>query len=56
VPPIGHDHGITVLIDEDLMELSSIWAAAGSPHHVFAIEPAVLRELTSGQVADIRER
>ena len=55
VPPIGHDHGSAVLIDEDLMALSPVWAAAGSPRHVFAIEPARLRELTRGQVADVKE-
>jgi prolyl-tRNA editing enzyme YbaK/EbsC (Cys-tRNA(Pro) deacylase) len=55
VPPIGHDHRITVLIDEDLMALSPIWAAAGSPQHVFSIEPALLRDLTQGRVADVKE-
>jgi prolyl-tRNA editing enzyme YbaK/EbsC (Cys-tRNA(Pro) deacylase) len=55
VPPIGHDRGLTVLIDEDLMALSPIWAAAGSPHHVFSIEPALLCALTQGQVADVKE-
>jgi prolyl-tRNA editing enzyme YbaK/EbsC (Cys-tRNA(Pro) deacylase) len=55
VPPIGHDRGITVLIDEDLMALSPIWAAAGSPRDVFSIEPALLRDLTQGRVADVKE-
>ena len=55
VPPIGHDHGIAVLIDQDLMELSPIWAAAGSPRHVFSIEPGLLRHLTQGRVADVKE-
>jgi prolyl-tRNA editing enzyme YbaK/EbsC (Cys-tRNA(Pro) deacylase) len=55
VPPIGHDRGITVLIDEDLMALSPIWAAAGSPRDVFSIEPALLRDLTRGRVADVKE-
>ena len=55
VPPIGHEHGIAVLIDEDLMALSPIWAAAGSPRDVFSIEPTVLRELTGGRVVDVKE-
>lgn len=55
VPPLGHEHGITVLIDEDLMALSPIWAAAGSPRHVFSIEAALLRDLTQGRVANIKE-
>jgi prolyl-tRNA editing enzyme YbaK/EbsC (Cys-tRNA(Pro) deacylase) len=56
VPPVGHEHGITVLIDEDLMALSPIWAAAGSPRHVFSIEPALLRALTQGRVVNVKER
>src|SRR5215472_16556549 len=55
VPPIGHEHGITVIIDADLMALSPIWAAAGSPRDVFSIEPTVLRELTGGRVVDVKE-
>jgi prolyl-tRNA editing enzyme YbaK/EbsC (Cys-tRNA(Pro) deacylase) len=55
VPPLGHEQGIAVLIDEDLMALSPIWAAAGSPRHVFSIEPSVLRDLTRGRVADVKE-
>ena len=55
VPPIGHEHGMTVLIDENLMALSPIWAAAGSPRHVFPIEPALLRDLTNGRVGDVKE-
>jgi prolyl-tRNA editing enzyme YbaK/EbsC (Cys-tRNA(Pro) deacylase) len=55
VPPIGHEHGITVLIDRDLMALSPIWAAAGSPRHVFSIAPAMLHDLTQGRVVDVKE-
>src|SRR5262249_34643426 len=35
VPPVGHDTPPLVLIDEDLMKLTSLWAAAGTPHAVF---------------------
>ena len=55
VPPVGHEHGIAVVIDQDLMALSPIWAAAGSPQHVFSIEPSVLRELTGASVAEVKE-
>jgi prolyl-tRNA editing enzyme YbaK/EbsC (Cys-tRNA(Pro) deacylase) len=29
-----------------------IWAAAGTPHHVFALDPGELPRLTGAQTAD----
>jgi prolyl-tRNA editing enzyme YbaK/EbsC (Cys-tRNA(Pro) deacylase) len=54
VPPVAHDTPPVVLIDEDLLKLAKIWAAAGTPHAVFPLAPAELVTLTKGQVADIR--
>jgi prolyl-tRNA editing enzyme YbaK/EbsC (Cys-tRNA(Pro) deacylase) len=54
VPPVAHDTPPVVLIDEDLLKLSSIWAAAGTPHAVFPLTPQELVSLTKGKVADIR--
>ena len=54
VPPVGHDTPPVVLIDQDLLALANIWAAAGTPHAVFPLTPAELVALTKGQVADIR--
>ena len=54
VPPTGHDHPVKILIDEDLIQLGEIWAAAGSPHAVFQLTPAQLVEMTAGTVANIR--
>jgi prolyl-tRNA editing enzyme YbaK/EbsC (Cys-tRNA(Pro) deacylase) len=54
VPPTGHDHPVKILIDEDLIQLGKIWAAAGSPHAVFQLTPAQLVEMTAGTVANIR--
>jgi hypothetical protein len=36
------------------MELSPIWAAAGSPMHVFKTEADLLQRMTNAQIADIR--
>lgn len=55
VAPVGHAGGIKVLIDEDLMALSPVWAAAGSPMHAFRTEAATLRDMTGGRVADVKE-
>jgi prolyl-tRNA editing enzyme YbaK/EbsC (Cys-tRNA(Pro) deacylase) len=53
IPPLGHDRPLTTVIDEDLLGLEQIWAAAGHPSAVFALTPAQLVELTGGRVARI---
>jgi prolyl-tRNA editing enzyme YbaK/EbsC (Cys-tRNA(Pro) deacylase) len=54
VPPVGHDTPPIVLIDEDLLKLANIWAAAGTPHAVFPLTPQELVALTKGKVADVK--
>ena len=44
-----------VFIDADLMTLDLIWAAAGSPHHVFRSTPSELVRLTGGTIVDVKE-
>jgi prolyl-tRNA editing enzyme YbaK/EbsC (Cys-tRNA(Pro) deacylase) len=55
VAPLGHDVRPRVLIDQDLMTLNPIWAAAGSPRHVFRTSAAELVRMSGGGVANIRE-
>lgn len=55
VAPIGHKAPLKILIDEDLMSKSIIWAAAGSPMLVFSTSPDQLKTMTGGVVADIRQ-
>jgi prolyl-tRNA editing enzyme YbaK/EbsC (Cys-tRNA(Pro) deacylase) len=43
-----------VLLDEDLMALDPIWAAAGSPSHVFQTSAAELARITGASVAVVR--
>jgi prolyl-tRNA editing enzyme YbaK/EbsC (Cys-tRNA(Pro) deacylase) len=38
VPPLGHDAEIATTIDESFRRFGLVWAAAGTPHDVFAIE------------------
>ena len=54
VPPIGHAQPIRTLIDEDLMALGEIWAAAGTPNSVFRLSAASLVQMTSGEVKAIK--
>ena len=54
VAPIAHKSPLKIFIDEDLMKLSTVWAAAGSPTHVFSTNPVKLQEMTGGQVVDVK--
>lgn len=54
VPPVGHVSPPITVIDEDLLQLDEIWAAAGTPNAVFALTPAALVALTSGTVGTVR--
>jgi prolyl-tRNA editing enzyme YbaK/EbsC (Cys-tRNA(Pro) deacylase) len=53
VPPVGHTHPITTLVDRDLLQYEQVWAAAGTPNTVFAIQPQDLLRITGGTVEDI---
>jgi prolyl-tRNA editing enzyme YbaK/EbsC (Cys-tRNA(Pro) deacylase) len=54
VPPVGHTHALTVLIDEDLLHYGDIWAAAGTPRAVFKLTPQELQNITGGRVVCIK--
>ena len=53
VPPTGFPSPIPTYIDRDLLRYDRVWAAAGTPRHVFKIAPADLVRLTRGIVADL---
>jgi prolyl-tRNA editing enzyme YbaK/EbsC (Cys-tRNA(Pro) deacylase) len=53
VPPLGHDQPVETFIDESLMGLGEIWAAAGTPNAVFRLTPDELQRMTGGQVIKI---
>ena len=55
VSPVGHIAPPLLLLDEDLFALGTLWAAAGSPHHVFRTDAEALRRLTGADAAAIRE-
>lgn len=54
VPPAGFADPIETYVDRDLLRYPQVWAAAGTPHHVFPITPSQLLTLTGGSVADLR--
>jgi len=53
VPPAGHVAPIETLVDRDLLALDEVWAAAGTPRHVFPTTPDEIVKLTGGRVADV---
>ena len=56
VPPLGYTTPVDVFMDADLFRFDRIWAAAGSPFSVFAIEPARLRDANGARVMELRAR
>lgn len=44
IPPIGHPVAMPAVIDEKLLEFDVVWAAAGTPHCVFSVNPNALRD------------
>lgn len=52
VAPVGHLNPIRAFFDPRLGEFAEIWAAAGTPTHVFAIKPPVLLRISGAQPAD----
>src|SRR5260370_11829597 len=54
VPPIGFPAAIPTFIDRDLLQYDVVWAAAGTPRHVFTIAPQDLVRITGGEVMDLK--
>ena len=52
VSPLGHITPIETWMDPLILSFATVWAAAGTPHHEFEIEPATLRGATTATVAE----
>lgn len=52
VAPVGHLKPVQAWYDPRLSDFDIVWAAAGTPRHIFAIAPQRLLTLTGAQVAD----
>lgn len=51
VPPFGHAEPVRTWIDPHLLDFEQVWAAAGTPRHVFGIEPTALQALSNATAA-----
>lgn len=56
VPPVGHPSSLPTLVDEDLLQYETVYAAAGTPNSMFAIAPRELVRITGGRVVDVARR
>ena len=54
VPPLGHSQPLETFIDEDLLQYEYVWAAAGTPHAVFKLNPGDLERMTGGRIMEIK--
>ena len=52
VAPVGHISPIRAFIDPRLLEFTEIWAAAGTPRHVFPMDAHDLPKISRSQPAD----
>lgn len=51
VSPIGHLAPLPIWMDPHLFEFETVWAAAGTPRHIFQITPDALHRLTGAKIA-----
>ena len=50
IPPLGHTEELATYIDQDLLQYTVIWAAAGHSNAVFQLTPDELVTITGGRV------
>lgn len=55
IPPVGHAHALTTLVDEDLLTFDVVYAAGGTPNALFPIRPADLLRACGGRAANVKE-
>lgn len=54
VPPFGHATALRCFVDDALLAHDVVWAAAGTPTHVFASTPRALVDAAGADVATLR--
>lgn len=52
VSPVGHLNQPRAFFDPRLLDFDRVWAAAGTPRHVFGIDPAELMRIAQADLAD----
>lgn len=52
VAPLGHLNPLPIWADPRILDFPVVWAAAGTPHHIFPVAPGDLVRVTGAVVAD----
>ena len=52
VAPLGHLTPLPIWADARLLDFAEVWAAAGTPRHIFPVAPGDLVRVTGAVVAD----
>ena len=55
VPPVGYPEQPQTLLDEDLFNYGTVWAAAGTDHAFFPVAPDELLRITGGEKSDVKK-
>ena len=53
VPPVGHSDKLLTFVDEDLLQYTELWAAAGTPNALFRIPAQDLLKISAGTACKI---
>lgn len=52
VAPLGHTSPTPAWFDPHLMTFDKIYAAAGTPRHLFGLAPPIMQQISQAQLAD----
>ncbi len=52
VSPVGHLSPIQAFMDTRLTDFAEIWAAAGTPNHVFRLSPEDLQQISGAKICN----
>jgi len=50
IPPIGHDRPLATYMDQALTRYDTVWAAAGTPNCVMALDPVRLAAVSGASI------
>jgi prolyl-tRNA editing enzyme YbaK/EbsC (Cys-tRNA(Pro) deacylase) len=54
VPPVGHAQPLETYLDDDLLQYSKVWAAAGTPKAIFELTSSDLVKITHGRIVRVK--
>ncbi len=55
VSPVGHIAETRAFMDQTLFQFDQLWAAAGTPNHVFSVSPMDLQKISAAKPSDFIE-